>query len=230
MNFILVNYKHNFYQNNLLKYYQMTEQRHKFMLKQIDRLYDHYHIHVITNLNNTDEANVNITYHRILDLECNNYSKLRVFGLLTEPAMYVDNDILLTRRFAQEELVCDTPFNIFTEYNKPNLLPKKLRSYTHYNTGIIWIPRPDKEISKELLYMKKEFDIHDNGWVNDEYPISYFIKDNNLKMSTIDAVNEYREEISFNQIFDFQSIHYTGCQSTKDSMMKEEKMLRLKIL
>lgn len=210
MNFILVQYCHQYQDSqNLKDYYSNSERHHRLMVRQIRNLYPDASIHVITDTQRKEDG---VTWHYIPDLEKNNYAKLHVFSLLNEPAIYIDNDIILVRRFATEELPSQSPFNLYQTYKDVSRLTPEMQKYKHYNTGIIYIAKPSIAITDELLGLRDRFRIHKNGWVNDEYPISHFVHSHNLQMLEIDQVNKYREDIAPEAINSYQSVHYTGCK------------------
>jgi hypothetical protein len=226
MNFILVQYKHQYKQDHLRVYYQHSEYYHDLMIEQIKTIYKDHRIHVLTNVNMKKQG---VVYHFDPDLEPNNYAKLKVFGLLDEPAIYVDSDVILVRRFLPEELPTDSPFNLYQSYTDTSKLTPEMQTYPHYNTGVMWIPRPDQKIVEALLSVRNKFMIHPNGWVNDEYPISWFVKENGLKMATGGLVNRGREHLKASEVGKYQSVHYTGPQY-KNLLPEELARLRLKML
>ena len=76
-----------------------------------------------------------------MKFEPSNYAKLRMFGLLNR-AMYLDNDIILIRKFEDKHLVTDNAFNMFQEYDCPFApgMPDWMLGYPYYNSGVVWIP------------------------------------------------------------------------------------------
>lgn len=225
MNFILVNYKNNYTKPNLATYYKNNEKFFVLAVKQIKSLYPEAIIHVVTD---EPKQSNDLVYHYIKGLEKNNYAKLHVLDLLEEPAIFMDTDILLLKRF--ENLPDAECFNLFQEYLDTSSLPKHMQAYTHYNTGVIWIPKPSKEIANEIRSIKNDFLIHKNGWVNDEYPISYAINKLGLKMVKQITVNQYRSKIvSFKDLFSYQSVHYTGSDYLKNLLIEEYNLLKVKL-
>jgi len=210
MNFIMVNYTKKYEQESLIKYYEGTRKRLLLTIKRIRQLYNESKIHIITD--SLEVAIDGVYWHYMPEIEKNNYAKLFIFGLLNEPAVYLDNDVILLRRFKKEELPLDSPFNLYTQYkeeDKKRVLEHGLGvNYNHYNTGVVWIPNPSRKITDELILLKDRFDIYNNGWTNDEYPISFYVHVHNLKMIESEKVNKYRSLVS--KISNEQSIHYTG--------------------
>lgn len=209
MNFILVHFKAEYSLPRLQEYYKDIDLFHDLMIEQIQRLYNDCKIHVITNV---DKKSTNkVIYHYSDLVEASNYAKLRMFGLLNEPAMYLDNDIILNRKFEERYLITDNAFNMYQEYDVPlpKGMPDWMFNYPHYNSGIIWIPKPDEEITKALFNIVKYFPVHEGGWGVDEYPIAFFINAFNLKMKLFPEVNAYRKSTKL-ALNECQSVHYAG--------------------
>jgi hypothetical protein len=134
--------------------------------------------------------------------------------------MFLDTDILLLRHFEMKHLECDGPFNIFRK-NPPYEKLKRIEDLGNlqdvYNSGVVWIPRPNKQISADLFDIyKKYFSNHDYldslqiQFENDEHAIAYYIKTNSLKMRVFEEVNKQRREIIDPR--HYQSVHYSGTQ------------------
>jgi hypothetical protein len=208
-----------------MTYYKNNERFFEIAVNQIKSFYPEAVIHVITD---EPKQSNDLIYHYIKGLEKNNYAKLHVLDLLDEPAIYMDTDILLLKRF--EDLPDVECFNLFQEYLDTSAIPKHMQEYTHYNTGVIWIPKPNKEIAKEIRLVRNNFLIHKNGWVNDEYPISWVVNKLGLKMVKRNDVNYYRSKIvSFNDLFKYQSVHYTGSDFLKNLLLEEYKLVKVKL-
>lgn len=225
MNFILVKYKHDYCIQNLVNYYKHSDRFFLLAVRQIKKIYPEAVIHVITDqpIKSND-----FIYHYIEGLEKNNYAKLHIFDLLDAPTLYMDTDILLLKRF--ENLPNEECFHLFQEYQEMTSLPKSMQKYPHYNTGVIWIPKPSKEIAKQVKTIKNNFLIHKNGWVNDEYPISWIVHNLKMKMITDTKVNYLRSKINcFKDIFNYQSVHYTGSDYYKNLFLQEYALLNMKI-
>jgi len=215
MNFIMVNYTNKYEKENLIKYYEDTKKRQALTIKRIRQVYNNAKIHIVTD--SLDDINYDVNYHYMPEIEKNNYSKLLIFGLLKEPAIYLDNDVILLRKFTEEELPFDYPFNLYAKYQEEDtkkVLEQGLgEGYHHYNTGVVWIPKPSKKITDELMLLRDRFNIYNNGWTNDEYPISFYVHAHGFKMFESEKVNRYRNLVS--KISDEQSIHYTGKEYKK---------------
>jgi hypothetical protein len=225
MNFILVHFKTEYGLARLNDYYKDVDLFHNLIIKQIDKLYkdEGYKIHVLTNVDIPSSNKV--IYHYSDTLEPSNYAKLRIFGLLNEPAMYLDNDIILLKKFEEKHLVTDNAFNLFQEYDValPKGMPSWMLEYPHYNSGIVWIPRPNEEITKALFNIVKYFPVFESGWGVDEFPIAYFIEAFGLKMQTFKEVNAYRKSTKL-PLKECQTIHYAG---VKELFLEELKKLSL---
>ena len=209
MNFILVHFKVDYTIPKLIDYYKDLDLFHDLMIKQIYALYDDFEIHVITNVDKP--SNNKVTYHYLPDLEKSNYAKLLMFGLLDKPAMYLDNDIILLRKFAEEHLPEENDFNLYQQFDVPipDGYPPFMYDYPHYNSGMIWIPRPNKQITEVLQKIKDKFPKHEGDWTADEYPINYFIYAFAMKMKLFPEVNAYRKSTKI-PLKDCHSIHYAG--------------------
>lgn len=225
MNFILVNYKNDYCIKKLADYYTHSDKFFLLSIRQIKKIYPDAVIHVIADrlMKSND-----FICHYIENLEKNNYAKLNIFDLLDEPALYIDTDVLLIKRF--ENLPNEECFYLFQEYQELSLLPKFMQKYTHYNTGVVWIPKPNKEISKQIKAVKNNFLIHKNGWVNDEYPISWIVHKLKMKMVKNSNINCFRSSIScFKDVLNYQTVHYTGNEYYKNLFLQEYNLLNIKI-
>lgn len=212
MNFILVHFKTEYEQPKVIEYYKDLEAMHELMLVQLTSLYPKCTIHVITNEHKENTANVVYHYR-----ETNtNYAKLHMFSLLDEPAMYVDCDIILLRPWEEKHLQAEGAFTLYQPFDVglPKGFPEQyefMYQYQHYNSGMIWIPRPDKAMSELLTQMTSRFPVHEGGWVADEYPINYFIYAMGWKMNLFPDVNAYRKSTKI-PLAECQSLHYAGCK------------------
>jgi hypothetical protein len=229
MNIILVQYEREkeWTTGNLQHYYRYSWKFYDLMIKQLNRVYEKPRIHVLTN--RKLEPKPNVIYHIDEGIEQSNYAKLYVFGLLDEPAMYIDNDILINRPFEAKHMP-DVPFNIFQPYHSQNQhsLPERMRCYPHFNTGIIWIGQPSNVLMHEIMFYRDLFRNYPE-WVNDEFPISYYIMKKKLEMQLDPSVNQYREDVNTKEERDkCQSVHYTG-KEFKDLLVPEY-MKRWKIM
>jgi hypothetical protein len=190
-----------------------------FMVSQIKSFYPDSRIHVLTN---TDVDLPECEIHR-KDFGSNHTVKFEIYSLLDEPAMYMDCDIVMHRRFKDEELACNTPFKLFNTSMTINLskiaaddgffsVPD--RDYQVYNAGMIWVPRPDEAITKRLqliervVFCDKEKIKAQGLWpYNDEYALTYMLHMDGISFPNSPSVNlvSWSDEHS-----DVQTVHYTG--------------------
>jgi len=203
------------------------------MLDQLSFLYPQANIHVLTNENEKNFGK--IVWHFRPNLEENHGAKLELYGLIDKPAMYIDNDILLIQPFRKRHLKTKHPFNVFQASYKPlQIYTRRTMPFApkrQYNCGLIWIARPSRLIVEELLNIKEQY-FGDREWIesnkawfnNDEHPVSYFVAKYEMTMRLFKTVNVFRREIKYKDIFNVQSIHYTGLKY-KEVFVKEYKEL-----
>lgn len=223
-NFILIYYKKNDLDldvcDHFTKNIYLQSQINIFckMIKQIKYHYPHSFIHVITNEDICKEFNVII--HK-KDIKNNHCSKFLIYNLLDEPAMYLDCDIILTRRFTSSELDTIYPIKFFRKngkYDFSKLSYSFKENIDAYNAGVVWVKNPNKSIVQDLTFIEdtflnnKEF-IKKNGFwpYNDEYSISYYLNSKKWKFEESETVNIVPE----NKNGFTQSIHYTGLYNKK---------------
>lgn len=225
--------KHVYTTLSLTNWNAHQETMFKTMLEQLNFFYPKSIIHVLTNEDHKDTDN--IVWHCKPELADNHSIKLNLYGLLNEPAMYLDTDILLVKPFSKKHVETVSPFNIYqvshTNRDLQSLTKKTLEHKVNqqYNCGMIWIARPSKHIVEELKDIKFKYFNDRNkiesagAWFNnDEHPVSYFIKKYNFKMNLFPQVNSFRYAMHRSNIFDMQSIHYTGVNN-KSMFLKEYK-------
>lgn len=203
-NFILFYYNKSYVNIEHKRYFSQTPLMFKCIKNQIKFFYPNSYIHVLTNCKLEEERMV--VYHFNNNLSGLN-DKLETYGLLNEAAMYVDLDIILTRPFSQEHLQTSHSFNLYREYTEENCkqLTPSQKKYTHYNSGVVWIPEPSQKLKNELVEISKSINSYRE---NDEYAVSYYVHDKKWQMRTNDQVNVIRND--FKNITNAQSIHYTG--------------------
>lgn len=171
-NFILTRYTRDNFDNaplsekNKIEKLNMNDWDHvqellfKQQIKQLKKIYPNCSIHVITN-NPEIKSYKNINVH-LIECNSNHLCKLFAYGLLKEPSMYIDNDIIINKKFEEKHLPFENPFNFYMKsmpYNVQDLSPKKLPVLMdhHYNGGIIWIPKPSSEIRDEIIELHKKY-------------------------------------------------------------------------
>lgn len=229
-NFILIKYtKHHWdiphIKVNLESWNSHHEMMFRTMLDQLHFFYPNSTIHVLTNEKHKDEKR--LVWHYRPDIEENHTTKLHLYGLLSCPAMYIDSDILLVRPFQKKHLITKHPFNLF-QVSRHGSLQRLTRRYIEsdpgcqYNCGLIWIPQPNSLIVEEMRDLKEKH-FNDKKWIeynravfnNDEHPVSCFVAKYEMKMNLSKEVNTFRSKLDYANIFDMQSIHYTGVRNKK---------------
>jgi|SaaInlV_100m_DNA_2_1039680.scaffolds.fasta_scaffold00526_7 hypothetical protein len=231
-NFILIRYKREVFDNMpkhvkdnfssmcMDEWDKVQELLFQQQIEQIKNMYPLATIHLITNDKNRKDDRLQI--HCFSDMESNHVSKLKVFGLLSESAMYVDNDIIFFKPFGKLHLETDHEFNLYQKsrkYDVQSLAKEKLPVPIdcHYNAGIIWVKKPSKELYERLCeiheryFSDRELIMSQNRWADsDELPISVYISENKMKMKTFTDVSVQRASISKLDVVKKQSVHYTG--------------------
>lgn len=222
--------KHNVESLNMADWDNVQEILFKQQIKQLNKFYPNCNIHVITNNSNL-KSNNNFTAH-LVDWKSSHLCKLFAYGLLKEPAMYMDNDILMNRKFEEKHLPIDNPFNFYMKsliYDVQKLSSEKLpvEMDHHFNGGIIWIPNPSVEMRDEMINLHQKYfsdrqKIMDCGrWADsDELPATLYAIKNKMKMKLSDEVSVQRKTVDL--IRQYQTIHYTGLDiETKRLCVKE---------
>lgn len=178
---------------------------------QIKILYPNATLHVITNekINNDKK----IIYH-YFDFECSHVIKLFMYGLLSEPSVYLDSDIVLYKKFKKEHLETNNDFNFYW-YIDTNLqqfspvdLPIKFTKL--YNAGIVNICNPMKKTTNDMFDIHYKYFNTGSCHVTDETSASIYVALNDLKMIEKKEVNVQRT-ICENDFYKQQSVHYVGC-------------------
>ncbi len=235
MNFILIKYKKKIEINTKNKvfttkdfstYLNSQDIFFEIMQKQILHYYPNAHIHVLTNDSKNCKEKSNTTFH-FKNFQSNHTCKFLLYGLLNEPALYLDCDIVLLSEFTNEHLNTDNSFNLFSisrHFNLQTISYKLLPVATNilFNAGIIYIKKPDVAIVNDLLELNEKFFSDQqyieskNEWPNnDEYALSLYIKIKNIKMQLHNDVNVLRFSIDSKELTNkkIQSLHYTGIKA-----------------
>lgn len=237
MKFILIKYKkksvlgsknRSFSNIDFRSYMNSQDPLFEIMEKQICHFYPNADIHVLTN-DKTCKDKSNITFH-FKNFQPNHTCKFFLFGLLKEPAIYLDCDIVLFSKFTDEHLSTKEKFNLFSisrRMNLQNLSQRSLPAFTNtiYNAGLIFIKQPTCDIVDNLIDLHKNF-FDDKEYItsknecpnNDEYALSLFIKMNKMQMNLCSDVNVLRHSINTideNINDSIQSLHYTGIKAKK---------------
>lgn len=219
------------YHENIIPRIEINRKMFSIFKEQINFFYPKSNLHVITNLNFKNESK--IIYHKT-DYEWPYHiNKLKLYGFLSKPFMYMDFDIIINKKFENKHILCKNNFNLYRTWRNYDLtqvasikINDVFKKTPQFNNGIIWIPKPDKNIVKELQEIQiKIFNIPENfkklnmGYDNDEHTVSYFVKLNNLEMNTFEEVNKLRFSINENNdrnfkleknLKEYQTIHYWG--------------------
>lgn len=241
--FILVRYHRNNFNNVSLKYKakwtidnpaksltrwnNIQDKLFTNQIWQLQHFYPNCKIHLVTN--DHELFHKDCTNH-LVDGESNLILKLNVFGLLTEPAVYLDLDLLHLRPLTPEVLP-KCIFNLYDCYSpeksyfRPDIFPKILSQpldikppIVQYLSHIIWINEPSKKISDAMLelhwkhFADKERMLYVGRSADgDELALSVYIKQHNLKMILNPNVGANRKQFtripSNEKIF---MLHYTG--------------------
>lgn len=186
------------------------------MVQQLNSHYPDSFVHVLTN-EKMSLVNNKMKIHNI-EFESNHCCKFLLYSLLAEPAIYLDCDIVIKRKFRQHEIESSNTFrmyNISSTMDYSKLSPKIKNEITTYNAGVIAIKEPDVKLTKELqsieanYFSEKEFISNNKLWpYNDEYATSYYIFKNKIQFEANDTValpnGKYQHDV--------QSIHHTGLE------------------
>lgn len=107
------------------------------MLLQIHSMYKYATTHIITNLNNIKINHNKVALHYFPKMKGHWGDKLRAYGLLDKPAMYLDTDVLLVKPFQASHLETNCDFRVYRNCGHFN-------GFKHdwYNNGIVWIKNP----------------------------------------------------------------------------------------
>ncbi len=204
---------------------EWQEKMFRTMLSQLNFFYPKATVHVLTNEKHKDLKK--LVWHYRPDLEPNHTAKFELYSLIDAPAMYLDTDIIIVRNFNKRQLTTKSPFNLYQLSSTRNLQtlcrkPLPAEAKQQFNCGMIWIPRPNIAITQELRSLKEEF-FDEKDWIeanrawfnNDEHPTSLLIAKYSLTMNQFREVNSFRSKCKYDDIFQMQSIHYTGVRNKK---------------
>lgn len=194
----------------LKKWNELHEKLHRHLQYQIKYLYPEAHLHIITN--DDHQNNKKVTYHKF-DFEDNHLIKLFMYNLLTEPAMYLDSDILLFRKFNEYELPKTYDFNLYSSsmINFEKMIPVKLPIQIKkiYNAGVVYISNPNKKLTDNLFEIYRNNFAIKNPNITDETCVSFFIEQEKMKMFEDNEVNIFKS-MCMKDFSKKQSVHYTG--------------------
>jgi hypothetical protein len=245
-NFILV-----YFRTANYRYPKILDFCYRNTVSQIESFYPKAKIHVLTNADLPTRPNIKL--HKVSnDLPLVGQltkrgdplpAKFMVFDLLDEPAMHLDLDLRMNNPFFASNLEVSNKINLYkinwnTNYQKVSSRPlsDEYASLPHYNTGVVWIEKPGKELAEEIIDIKrtyfddpelfylcdKDTKIKGPAWNSEEFPVSMYIKLNGLTMGLDDRVNKFRWEIEKSDICGYQTVHYHGWDE-KPRLMRESR-------
>lgn len=179
---------------------------------QLKKIYPDSFLHVITNeKNHKNEKNI---YYHFYDFESSHILKLNMYGLINEPAMYIDSDIIILNKFKEEDLYTNNNFTYFNksgnDFKHLSKKPLPCEANILYNAGLVWIPKPSKKITEKMYNIHYEyFEDKNNFLISDENASSLYVFLNNIKIDLNFNMNVPRCFAEMN-LKSKQSIHYTG--------------------
>jgi hypothetical protein len=197
-------------------------------IEQIKYFHPSSNIHILTNDETiTFEDNKIIKHYK--NETWNLLCKLQLYGLLEEPAVFIDSDIVFVKPLSNLEDYYKYPFYFFNRS-----WVEKLSFYSNnlpvennivYNSGVVLINKPSQKLVAELQNLHNEY-FNDVNFIlsnnkipyNDEHAPSLYALLNNYKMPIENSkINVMRNRlkklnITLNEknINQFQSIHYSG--------------------
>src|SRR6185437_2749005 len=124
-----------------------SEQRccYNALLEQLRQMYPTSTVHVITNEKFSDYGQV--VCHHFPDMPDDHHCKYEAFGLLDEPAMFLDTDLIIVRPFEKKHIECAGPFNFYR--NSGIVIPlykitdnPPFLEFPRITGGITWIKEP----------------------------------------------------------------------------------------
>ena len=202
---------------SLDKHIEIHEKLFAQFTKQIRIIYPKATLHVITNkpLKNKDK----LIFHK-MDVPSNHLSKLHMYGLIDEPAMYIDTDVIIVSKFLDKHIDVSGPFNYYKSGGERSDLhthakkdlPVQIKYL--YNAGLVWIASPSPKIVEDMQYLHEEYfhrkEVEDRiGFqIGDEHSSSLYSAINNIKFHQFDEINVLRGHVTNMQ--DCQTVHYTG--------------------
>lgn len=195
---------------------------HLHLQKQLRYFYPNSKLHVITNDNMSNKKNV---YYHKFNFKDSHILKLQMYGLLSEESIYLDSDIILFEKFKEEHLPNQNDFNMYW-YITMNLqqfakiiLPVSVNKL--YNAGVVYIPRPNKKITDDMLNIHYKYFNDNDLRVTDETSASIYMVLKNIEMTTNDMVNVQKSLCEFD-LKKKQSVHYTGFYFEQKMMYFED--------
>jgi hypothetical protein len=180
----------------------------KLCYKRIKHLYPKSTIHVISNVNKfIDDSE---WYHRE-NISLDYTNKFQIYGLINEPAIYIDNDIMLLKKFTDLQLDVDVEINPYQVGWKNYFFKNKVK-YFHFSACALLLKNPSKELQNKIIQIHQDFFVKETD--NDEFALSKYLEDTNQK-SKVKMFEEIgyprswiknKKDLFFSNI---QSIHYS---------------------
>lgn len=189
----------------------------------IRELYPKSEIHLIVDKKYNFEG---VTEHVFEDMSPEHTSKLLMYNLLDEPAMYMDSDVLLVKPFDKSHIEVESPINPYN-LNHRKVFDWNGQKYPYYSASVVYVSQPSEKIQreiqelheKEFLYIKGTLGIkggtHPLTSTNDEFSMSLYINQQGWEIKLFpDEVNVGRiraaKEGGLPRIMKCQSVHYSG--------------------
>lgn len=192
-------------------------------IKRIKDLYPKATIHLITD----KKRNWTNVIEHVFDNMNDHTAKFAMYGLLNDPAMYIDSDVLLVKPFSKKHLDIDSPINPY-DFNHINTFIWNGEVYNHYHSGVVYVKNPSQAMQKEIEYLYnvafKDTDILDGKSINDEYAMSMFISKRKLNITIFPGEVNVMYHERFNDLKEMmkcQSIHYVGPKHLFEPHMKK---------
>lgn len=185
---------------------------------QIARIYPDATLHVITNVARPDHGHV--VYHHF-EAKANHLIKFQMYGLIDEPAMYMDCDIVIVSPFhgGHTEFACPAGYFTVTRdlIDIQDAASEPLPGDARWpvNAGMVWIGEPSKKIVNDLVSLHGRY-------FSDPDRVPYEIADEHAatlywSMAGVDPVrhvpgtNVPRSGLrGAGDILRQQTVHYTG--------------------
>ena len=199
------------------KHIEIHEKLFWQLAKQIRVIYPKSTLHVIKNKSIPNKNG--IVFHA-LSVPSSHMAKLEMYGLIEEPAMYIDTDVLLISKFTKQHIDVCGPFNYYSlnnSFNDVQLHAKKklpIQMRFMYNAGMVWISKPSKKSVEDMKCLHEEYfnslEVEEKiGFqIGDEHCASLYSLMNRIEMNLYPEINVLRRNVQ--EFEKCQSVHYTG--------------------
>lgn len=194
---------------------------YKAMLAQLKKMYPLATVHVITDEKFEDRGQV--VCHHFPDMPKNHNCKFEAFGLLDEPAMFLDNDLVIVRPWEQKHIECAGPINFYRRDTRMIPLAQvaddvPFPEFQRHVGGITYIKNPSKDLVAELKGIRERYFSNQDRmfaarlWMdNEEHTLSFFVRYHSIPMSLWDEINYDRKWLAgFDEIRNYHTVHWTG--------------------